>query len=682
LLTDHRTRPAVELDETTAGVLLQNFTPLDTGVQADLDEGVVRGHVGDLVQRLALTAEIVAPGRGAGRVLSALGDAAPGTDVLGELDALIEFGRHRADLTADEQEKADRSELRQEILHFDRIMDLEALRDGRRVLKRRRDVAHTAGPVAAAERLFVLAIERQIIRRERSGQYYDLSSTPQRYLAAAGGGVTLSRTVTPYVHAVALGEQDGEAGAALERLERYALYHPLPVVFALLRYEAFLDERPLPPLAAVSLGRDASGGIVAEILSTGAFSWTVLTRDGYAQRVVDRGAIAPDADAADVSFGHATVTVPDEAWLLLTSGDAFTAVGDLGAVLNERGRNGRIDLRANLARFVAGPVLTVKGQSLPAAPSTEDADAEERAEIGAYAATLVPEGGSLHLSLECGHVHADREIGPAQLRGLRMGAALVDRLREQPGAVTVDVTPMVDDDHVLNRFSFRSYRDLYASHGLGVDDLILESSPLPRAVAHDILRRAVAGDGGRYKLATIGGNLYLETADMRLELVEDLNGEMRNGCVLFEVGLVMYRAARAALTDVFWEKVGGGRHDLHGAMSDGYDSLRDPLDREELRLKYETLYRDPWPTVLETVDDTPFIDAYLRTLAEREQAGTRSVVLNVLEDYYRPQQIKVARLAQLLDIPLPMNAVFFSPYGTGLDAWSADAVGQGGADRD
>ena len=664
------------LSPTAISALLSNFTPVDAGVLAELPAETVEAHARDLLKRLFVAAEITAPGRGAALIEAALAADPDEEQLLDSLDAILEFGRLPEDLSEDEAEKAARAEIRQEVLHFDRIMDLESLREGRTTIKARRDLLHDGGTLGAAERLLVLLQERLMMRGARPLHWQDLSSVEQKLVSASGDGSRLERSQYPVAVACASSAAGTDTAAVLGALERNLVRHPMPVSLGLLDYAAFIGGNAPTSVIASTLHLNDEGAVIADIWAVGEGSWAVLSRDGFRQRVVAQGTLGGDPLGGErTRLGHATVGMPEGAWLLLTTEAGIGGLPTLADELNRPGRTGRVDLGSNLGRLCGeAPYALGKTGALTRLeqPTSRDYDST----LHEFAGSLLDDATALHLSIECGHVHADREMGPAQLRGLDLGARFVEVLREtaelQDTSLSVDVAAMVDDDHVLNRFAFGRYGELFAERNIPVDDLILESSPLPRAVAHDVLRRAIQRDGQGYRLRLVGGNLYLEAEGLRLELIEDLHGEMRNGCVLFEVGLVMYRAARQRLTDVFWHETGAERYDLHDRMARAYDEAPDPLTREQLRRDFERMYDDPWTKVVDEAERTPFLDAYTEVLTERFQRGETTAVFNVIEDYYRPQQEKVVRLARLLDIPLPLHALFFGPYSRGVERLDAE----------
>jgi hypothetical protein len=663
--------PASLDDGSKAVTLLTSFTPLDASVLATLDSAVRAEHLADLLKKLYVTAEVTAPGRGADSIRALVDKGRTADEIIRNIDAILEFGVAFDDLAADEAEKALRAEIRQEILHFDRIMDLESLTGSRTALKKRREFVHQSGLLGSAERLLVLVQERLLLRSARAFEWRDMKSVPQRLSSVVGSGARFMRTQHPHAVGVAKGATHEDSKSFVEAIERLILRHPLPVAVALADYELFLDRAAPVDASIATFSVDEAGAVTADVWSAGTTSWMLIRREGFNQVLIDHG------DQTSVPLGETksqysrlTIGLPADTWLVLVAGDLKSSShAELAAAVNRSGPSGRTEVVANLNLLLGDtPFVVAKPGAfqVPAAPTVSDYTPN----IADFAASAFRDSAALHLSIECGHIHADREVGTTQLRGLDLGAEVVAALRAESAAnglpLQLDVTPMVDDDHVLNRFSFGEYREMFRARGMDVDDLILESSPLPRAIAHDVLRVAIAGDGHGYQLQQIGNNLYLEAEGFRVELVEDLEGEMRNGCIMFEVGLVMYRATRSISQAVYWDSIGAPDRDLHAEMAESYDQAPDPVVRAAIRSQYERMYRDPWSSVVTSVSHTPFMDAYRAEMDRRRAEGERTVVFNVLEDYYSPQQVKVQRLAQLVGVELPMRSMFFSPYARGI----------------
>lgn len=646
---------------------LHLFTPVDRSVFDALGPNERRRHAADLAKRLAVGGELSRPGRGGDQVRALLSGSACDA-FAAELDALVEFGTPLAELSPEEAAQARRDQVREEVLHFDRIMDLESLATGRR-LKRRREFLWDAGPLAAAERLLTLLHERRVERGRDRSAWYDLGAQPSASVEVRSGSlVTMARNHRLPMICIARG---AGAGDAAKELERYALRHPLGNALGLLDYSLFLDARgPVELVAAASAQSfDASW---CDIWAAMPAYYMVFQRDGYRHRLREAATLEGRAlGELTTVYAHRRITLSQGEQLVLmprTSG-VPDELSDLEAKANLPNNAGRIYLREAIQRafphstpvFLAGRA----GSTWSRADKRGASEGDERfmeALVSRMATTLE---GRIHFSLEAGHIHSDRAVGAAQRRGLELGALLRRMLEDQFGArLHLELTPMVDDDHVVNRISYRDYRRLLAEHGIPADDLILESSPLISSIALDLLRRAIRLDGTTFRLDVIGDNLYLVADGLRLELVQDRNS-LRLGCVLFDTALAIYRADRAAMKRLFFEEASAGR-DVHREMTEAYDATPNPAEREKVREAFDRLWRTSWPHVQETVDQTPYLDRYEAVLSARRAAGESTIVLNILEDYYEPLERKVLRLAELLGIDLPMDAVLFAPYGVGL----------------
>lgn len=650
--------------------LLEEFTPVEPRLLEVLSDEVIDSHWLDLRMRLSIAAEIAAPGFGQSYLMSVLRTQSSPQAALREIDSLLAFGCKHSDLSSQDRLVSERGEIRQEIQHFDRIMDLDTVLEGRGAHKRRREFVHQQGMTGAAERLFALVYERRLIRGAGHTDRGDLAAQAQQRIRAEKHYWTLRRTRAPFVAAVlATNAPSRVAETLIQQLEVSALKHPLVVAVGLTIYRSFLVGAELT-CGALSL-RPSQDGRRLETLavSTQAASCLSLRRSGFRYEVEERCLLTGTAE--DWHLHEAVTSVAERGWVALSLDRGRLAQHEqLPVALNRANGAGRIELAPNLALTTGGLPLVIyrapqasrfRGSKGPGTDTV----------VKSLYGRLVHDGlRAVRLSLECGHVHADREVGPAQMRGLNLGADLVGGLAQslsQGGSqLSLEVVPMVDDDHVDNRLSYSSYRQMFEAAGLPVADLILESSPILRGVAHDVLRRAIERDGQGYSLHEAGGNLYLESDGLRLELIEDLYGSMRNGCVMFEIALVAYRAARERIASVFWSQVGASPRDLHREMEDAYDSISDAAGRVAYQSEINALLVDPWEQVTSTIDQMPYLACLSQELSTIQEAGDGLVVLNVLEDYYLPQQLKVSRLATLLDIPLPMESVFFSPYGDGL----------------
>ncbi|MFE7462442.1 hypothetical protein ACWFMI_24635 [Nocardiopsis terrae] len=258
-------------------------------------------------------------------------------------------------------------------------------------------------------------------------------------------------------------------------------------------------------------------------------------------------------------------------------------------------------------------------------------------------------------SIECGHVHLDRDVDDDQVAGARIGAVLHTHLTRTQHTPPL-FTPMVDDDHVLVKLRPRDYTAFLRTHlGEAPFALICESSPIVRAIVCALYQRLIHSPG-KDALVQRGNNLFIELPDGNVcELFEDFTGTVDTGCVMFEVALLIYRTDTAAFDAYFAERFPRRGH-IHADAcqildtDDGHDTKADQLAR---------LYA-PFAPVTDPhhpdADFAAFLDGFLDGLPA--PAGH----LNVLEDYYEVQQDKVRALIAFLELPLVLSTVHFNTH--------------------
>lgn len=638
------------------------LTPVDASVFACLGDDERERHARDLAKRLIVAGELAAPGTGGRAARRLLAREEAPADLDARLDAVLELGTDRATPPDSDGVSSTGGEVRDEILHFDRIMDLEALDGGRR-LKRRRDFVQEAGALGAVERLLTLLHERRVARGDDEGAWFDLACHPAGAVRSAHGFATLTRSAAPRITAAGRG---AGAADALRELEAAALRHPLGVAVALLDYARFLAGAGPLDLVAAAMGRSFSR-TWCDVWAAVPAHYLVVGRDGFRQVVRTAGTLEGRClGRLGSCYGHVRLDVAEGEWLVLVPAPA-AGLGQLTERLNVANRAGKVFLHEALgAAFPGSPAVVLRGDRRQARPGLDD----DRRFVDAYVERVAASASRpLHVSLEAGHVHSDRAAGPVQLRGMALGALLRQRLLYQlePAGLRLEVTPMVDDDHVVNRLSYAGYRAMLARQQLPLDDLVLESSPIVSAIAVDVLKRALTGAGDRFTCGRLGQNLYLTAPELRLELVQDAGSDAyRLGCILFDTALGIYRSDRATFNALFFAERGVAPFDVHQAMASSYDRHPHPGDRELVRARFDRLWRVPWAELVAQVEVTPYLDRYRHLVRSRSAAGESTVILNVLESYYEPLERKVLRLASLLELAMPLDAIHFAPHGLGL----------------
>ncbi len=642
-------------------IALDAFTPVDESVYESLDAAARRRHADDLAKRLSVAAELSRVG--ASRLVDEVLTASNRPDVVADLDSLVEFGRLPEELTPLQHEQVGRAQIRDEILHFDRIMDLDALAGGRDLKPRRVQVWDT-GPLAAAERLLTLTYERRVLRGDEPPEWLHVGAVqPGRLRNVGRAGAVLVRDGAPQLVAAAVGTN---SDACLRRLERYCGKHPLGVAIGLLDYEMFLNGEPECALVA-GAASDWFGERTVKVWACGDALVFTAFRDGHLQRIsaVHRLAGGRLGDRA-TEYGRTEVSLDRADRLVLVSGDHAVTAADLSETLNQPNRRGRIHLNDNLATaFPSG--LTAVFKPGPAARQEDGGLLVVRDYLRSRAAA---HSGPVTVSMEVGHVHADRELGPIQERGIDIGGlvlretAALNETRTAEQRIRFEIVPMVDDDHVVNRLSYSRYQRILAAKGVPAAEVVLESSPVMLDIACDLLKTALRQGGEGYALRRRGNNLYLESDPLRLELVEDVDGDMHIGCIVYDTALTLYRTARDTMQSLFQART-GHRGNIHHQMLAHYDTVTDPQARAGYRQQLDRLWKRPFAT-LAAERDTPYLEAYNRLQRQRREAGEQFVVLNILEDYYEPLELKVKKLAELLGVEIVLDCLFFSPYGAGL----------------
>jgi hypothetical protein len=319
----------------------------------------------------------------------------------------------------------------------------------------------------------------------------------------------------------------------------------------------------------------------------------------------------------------------------------------LDALANKKDERGKILAANNFARFAqerkVGDVLTMmKLGSLDTRTSfswTYELAKDVVAKLGAGefqdADTVV---------LEAGHVHADRALGDVQRDGILLGRALAEQLERVQ--TTVRRMTMIDEYHVINRIDYSACENDFESLGFPITEIALESSPIMREIATDILKRFLSVQDPRYKVEITGGNIYVSFSDGRgvVELIQDYEGRFILGCVLFDAAFCVYKRHKEVVQKLYAARHGfDASYDPHQAAVGAYKTTKDIAERGRLVKPLMPVTGVSWKEVQSTKKETPYLDVIAGDRAHR------TALVNVLESFYRPQQAKLNRLLDLLD---------------------------------
>lgn len=276
-------------------------------------------------------------------------------------------------------------------------------------------------------------------------------------------------------------------------------------------------------------------------------------------------------------------------------------------------------------------------------------------------------------SIECGHLHLDRDIGVDQDIGMEIGINLFDLLVENQ-TESPFLAPMMDDDHVLVHLKPEQYRAyLLAQFADRAFHLIPESSVIVRSIAvalHYRLQSRCDFDHFRAR----GRNLFLALPSGEwCELFEDYSqSEPITGCVLFEAALLIYRSNHRRFDRYFMRRFGLSEHP-HITVSRllgeavAHDVAVQNIDRWRQQFSNVTNPHDPDVEVCSMVDELCCTTEY------------SFVHLNVLEDYYESQQQKVRSILAKAEIPIVLLSLHFNSETGRVSFWSTDDEKQRGA---
>lgn len=302
------------------------------------------------------------------------------------------------------------------------------------------------------------------------------------------------------------------------------------------------------------------------------------------------------------------------------------------------------------------PSVSVLGQAvqlrdLPETPQTPQGDSLEKMSSVAWDLLRQTDVASID-SIECGHVHLDRDLDIDQRAGVAIGKTVLDGARKVMGRAPT-LTPMLDDDHVLIKLHPKTYRDFLEEEFPGEPmHLLLESSPILRAIVCSMWSRLnELGLGNR--LALRGGNLFMRLHDGNYcELFEDWDTDAVTGCVFFETALLVYRSDPAKF-DTYFEE----RFNLSQPLHEHACSIWDGGEDHDTKLDRLTNYYDQFSSVMDPRSPDRDMEYLVNDILERTSGMTH---LNVLEDYYESQQYKVRALLQLLRVPFRLVTIHFN----------------------
>jgi len=601
--------------------LLAAFSAMDYSITEGLSREEIQDFFARLLMRLSAICEVHEPGT-ARAFLEAI-QAADCTDVLSTAFSFVEIGKQPT--TESERVIVGRRELQQEILHFSRIVDLQ---DGSEALQNKRLRNSKLIPESLKVLCEFLTVARARVLQRGEAIAKPRSRPDRQMQVELGPAYMLVHDQEPSDYLLLLRGGDLPLRRDLAYLYASLLTYLTPGESLSALFIHVLETQPPGSGVAMALLEPACDGC----FNLTRWSHWTGQQDGADRLEAWLGHLA---ERERIALGSGPVALmPSVAPAPTATCFTVDPRGITQLVLEVGGLQG--------------------GHCLHLAWLNRPLQSEE--EIVRAAMTLAKARCQAPVtSIESGHVHLDRQLDGDQTLGAKIGYALFRHLAETQ-AIPPRLHPMVDDDHVLVQLAAKDYQAFFqASHPGAPFELIPESSPIIRAIACAMFS-LISGNSSKAKhLAMQGGNLLLKVPEGNIlcEVFEDFHGKCDNGCVFFEVALVIYRSDHATFSHAF-HRYFGLEEDVHERVLHALDPIQ-PHDKiiHELRA-----YGARFESATNPHKSCRFFVELLETFLNRQDQV--AVHVNVLEDYYEAQQFKVRKLLRYLNVPAQLWSLHFN----------------------
>jgi len=249
------------------------------------------------------------------------------------------------------------------------------------------------------------------------------------------------------------------------------------------------------------------------------------------------------------------------------------------------------------------------------------------------------------VSLEAGHIHADRKPTNLQKLGITIGAKLYSQL-EQMG-INVKKQPMIDEDHVINSLDYVSYLNLMYSLGYDAEELIFESSPVIREIAVATIVTLLSQQPESFSMNGNALIFNVPDTELQVEFIKDITEPVIElGCVIFDVGLSLYKAFPEL--EYLYSNVPG--KNIHQEMLKIYNEKVSSAERSKSS-------KEKFPVKTKTYSE-------LESHEGLPQLPSKNIaVCNVLEGFYAPQQEKLKAVLTSLGIDLNIIGISITDQG-------------------
>ncbi len=614
-------------------------------------------------------------------------------EIKSEISALLEFGTPFNELCLTDKETAQKHEIRDEFGHFSRIMGLDA------VLKEQNDEdaildAETTYRQCKDFHRFLMAINERGVDRGYTTEYLPVhseSNTEGRREINANYIAVYKNKTDNIVACVFTNNGDSqESRPEIKELadvyERFLTQYPFEVSNLLLDYYAYL-RKIAEGIGFIGAQEYVKDGIrYVKTVLIGNASIVQLSpksaEDFFTKKLTH--VISPEHN--DYSLGGHSATPFQSTQLQIGQKDivlliptdittSFQSTNEFEEMLNKKGSTGKILPANNLQEWFAtqkirsGSVVMRTGTIKEYFPVDWNTKLPQ---TGLEESEVVKQLALSHtaMNIETAHVHADRNEGLSQRAGVLIANYVIDVITKLNPTLRIERTAMIDEYHVINRINYDTYFKMLEDLGYPLDELTLESSPVVKALSHDILKYVLTHHSGSeaYSVLEKGNNIYLtyDNGQKVIELIEDYNGEFVSGCILFDIALTLYKRYPSLLQSMYLERnpvhrlegINSDSTNLHELMVEVYQHELSPAKRDAL--VEELIQETPmtFSRLQQSINETPYLDAIMQ-----QSNNEKTAVVNVLEEFYRPQQGKHNRFLSFLGFPLLYTLYFNGSTG-------------------
>jgi len=552
--------------------------------------------------------------------------------VLPRLESLIVFGKDYEDLSPKEREIADRCSLLDEIRHFARIMDIDALAEEKRIV---------GEAVAGSTRLLrMLGVAIDYRRRLNLIKPSSIAFEKEAEPAVCKGEIAyFARQNPPYVAALVSASWPKLAREMIDILRNLVAQYPLEMSIALL--EDWLCEREPDPKASITACQiiPSSEEFELEIIGIGG---------GKVKIEGERETIIECKKVKEAEIGRYDFQQP---------------------IYRER-----IKVRAGETisfipaqkDFVAQRVIIDPRRYKPIKPFEWNNEYIKQCLQPLFEEILQrqPE----RVIVEFGHIHSNRvSPGPEQFTAAKIARVLVEFLKEH--GIPFETLVLIDNYHVYDILDYPKYlKELSDAFGEKISKITFEASLLTRKIGDEI----ISSIWKKYpdKILFVGGNMYLKVGGGRLIELYDGIGDGskpgRQGCVPFEAGEEIRRLNPKLASALFkkWVLENWPNSIIAKWWSespeDDFDTLtykkvylENPEKRAEKKQKMEEIDR-PFKEKIGPDKETPF----LKEILGKTDVG-KVISIDILEGEYTTQFEKFAQYMALAGLPLNYFRIAF-----------------------